>query len=265
MLTAALLATGAAHAQTSPIEDLPSEMVQQLGRAMYEQDAYAAQATDLLFREKGGPERLAQEGLRGDWVVTRVKDSTLVRFLRDSNGKALAAYEVVFPQGQLPYLRRPADGRVSEAALAQLRARRLAMEQVRDECSQRYNTIALQRGPDANFLVYAMAATSDPSQIVVGGHYRVTVTPDGRKVVKTEKLFRSCLNLPAANNAGAIPWLTHVVSARPLETHVFMSLAYGRPFYVRAGTSAWKVDKGLLTPVELPKQQAKAGPSSPPQ
>jgi len=241
-----LLAAGTLRAETPPVEDLAPDLVPALGRAMYDQDRYAAQATELLFREKGGPQRLAQEGLRGDWVVTRVKDSTVVRFLRETNGALAVAYDVVFVPGQLPYLQRPADGRVSEAALAQLRARRLAVEQVHEECSERYNTIVLQRGPDANFLVYALAATSDPAQIVIGGHYRVTITPDGRKVVKSEKLYRACLNLPAKNDNGAVPYLTHLVSARPLETHAYMSLLYQRPFYVGVGKSVWKVENGKV-------------------
>ena len=259
-----LVTAGPLRADVRPVEDLPPDMVQALGRAMYDQDRYAAQATDLLFREKGGPQRLAQEGLRGDWVVTRVKDATVVRFLREVNGAMVVAYDVVFPPAQLPQVQRPADGRVSEAALAQLRARHLAMEQVRDECSERYNTIVLQRSPDANFLVYALAATSDPDQIVIGGHYRVTISPDGRKVVKTDKLYSTCLNLPAKNDNGAVPYLTHLVSARPLETHAYMSLLYQRPFYVGVGKSVWKIEKGAVTPVEQPKQaKTAAAPTSP--
>ena len=253
MLAVALLAAGTAQADTRPVEDLPPEMVRQIGNAMYEQDRYAAQATDLLFREKGGPERLEQEGLRGDWVLIRGKDSIVVRFVRETSGGDVAAYDVVFPSGQLPYVRRPTDGRLSEAAAAQLRARRLAVEQVGAGCSENYNTVVLQRRPDADFLVYALAAIADPGQMMIGGHYRVTVTPDGRKVVKAEQLYRSCLTLPASSDASAIPWLTHLVSARPMETHVYLSLLYKRPFYVGVGKSAWRVENGTVALVEKPK------------
>jgi hypothetical protein len=247
------LAVGMAQAQSWSVEDLPPDAVQRLGREMYEQDSYVALATDLLFEKAGGPDRLAQEGLRGAWVVGQAKDATIVRFLKEGKGDTVAGYDVVFADSRPGYVHKPADGRLSEADLAQARARRLAVDQVRERCSERYNTVVLRQTPGGDLLVYALAATADPRQMMVGGHYRVTVTPDGRKVVKVEKLFRGCVTLRTGDAAGAVPWVTHIVSARPLETHVYLSLLYRRPLYVGVDKAVWKIEAGRATLVDQGK------------
>lgn len=244
------LAIGIAHAQPWEVEDLPLDAVQRLGRELYEQDAYVARATDLLFAQTGGPERLAQEGLQGAWVVTRTKGATIVRFIKEAQGETAAAYEVVFRGSSAGRVRKPVDGRLSEADLAQLRARRLALSSVRDRCSERYNTVVVRQNSGGDLLVYALAVSAEAGKMMVGGHYRITVTPDGQKIVKVEKLFRSCLTLRIGDSPDGIPWVTHVVSARPLETHIYLSLLHQRKLYVGAGDAIWKIEAGTISHVE---------------
>ena len=243
----------AAAADETAVRDLPIEIVTKLAAEIYRQDTYAAEATDLLLQGPGGPSALEREGVRGLWVVTG-NDREVIRFVREAPDGFTAAYDVTFLPDQRPVVSRVKNPRLSEAELAQLRARQLARRQVSQPCAQQYNTVALPDGSSGNLLIYALAATDDPNLVLIGGHYRITVSGDGRSVRLVEKLSKSCLALkknevPRGGKLSAL-LATHVVSEFPLETHGYLSLLHKQPLYIRTKKGMWKVDAGEFTLVE---------------
>src|SRR5262249_32181266 len=86
-------------------------------------------------------------------------------------------------------------------------------------------------------LVYLLAGTTQPGEMVFGIHHRVLVSEDGTRVVASTPLSKTALvvsdrNLPAgARPEGA--YVTHLMTDWPLETHVLVSLMHhNRPIYV---------------------------------
>jgi hypothetical protein len=119
-----------------------------------------------------------------------------------------------------------------------------------------YNFEVLDDPDGEGFLVYALAATKDPNEVVAGGHSRITVSKDGTKVESVDRLSRSLLVLPKSGPGGASKakalTMTHVVSPTPVETHVFLSLQHKMPFYVATGEKeVWKVEKGTIKKDDL--------------
>ena len=98
------------------------------------------------------------------------------------------------------------------------------------------------------FLVYALAYSKNPDDVVLGIHYRVSVTHDAKKVKSVEPLSRSALIVKKSAGVppGAAPvgvWGINLVSPTPLETHVYLSLLHHTPIFLRmADHSIWKVD-----------------------
>ena len=91
--------------------------------------------------------------------------------------------------------------------------------------------------------------------IPVGGHYRVSVTADGRTVTHRDALSASCITVPQPDPTQgelAAVFVTHVVSPTPVETHVFLQLQARKAMMVAAGDHIWSIvdgrieDRGLL-------------------
>jgi len=248
-----MFAVLAAAADETAVRDFPIEMVTKLAAEIYRQDTYAAKATDLLLQMPGGPRALESEGVRGLWVVSG-QDHEVIRFVREGSDGFTAAYDVTFLPDQRPAVSKVKDSRLSEPEFAQLRARQLARRQVSQPCAQRYNTVALPDGSTGNLLIYALAATDDPNLVLMGGHYRITVSGDGRNVRLVEKLSKSCLALkknevPRGGKPSGL-FATHIVSEFPLETHGYLSLLHNQPLYIGTRKGMWKVDAGEFTLVE---------------
>ena len=92
----------------------------------------------------------------------------------------------------------------------------------------RYDFLVVDDPDGSGFLVYAMPASS-PSNIVLGGNFRVTVSADGAKAERVDAMANTILPMPKPPKGmeGKKPvWVTmsQVVSNRPLETCVYTSL-----------------------------------------
>lgn len=121
--------------------------------------------------------------------------------------------------------------------------------------SSKYKFEVLDDPDRSGFLVYALAGSKNPNDVVIGGHYRVTVSADGKNVKSVDALSRSFLvvNKKAGVPSGATPgflWMIHLVSPTPIETHVYLSLVHQTPLYVgTADRSIWKVEGGKISKV----------------
>ncbi|HEY0967617.1 MAG TPA: hypothetical protein VGD88_09520 [Opitutaceae bacterium] len=231
------------------IRKFDQSTLEKLGVAIYEQDIRAAAATDVLFTKKIDPEK---EGLRG-WIVEGDDKKMLVRFIREREGHLEAFYDVTFDGKKKPAIAAPKDSRLSDSQLAQFRARSLALKSITRPASQRYNFVIL-RDPESNgFLVYALAATTEANAVMVGGHYRFTISRDGERLERSDELFRSFMvlstkpkDMPPGASLAALT-MTTLVSDMPLETHVYLSLLHRMAFYVGTPDQhVWKVENGKM-------------------
>jgi len=91
-----------------------------------------------------------------------------------------------------------------------------------------YDFLVVDDPDGSGSLVYAMPASS-PSNIVLGGNFRVTVSADGTKAERVDAMANTILPMdkPPKGMEGAKPqWVTmsQIVSNRPLETCVYTAL-----------------------------------------
>ncbi len=216
-----------------------------IGRALYEQDRRAAIAAEILA-DNFDP---AAEGLVG-FITTGTPPRMTVRFVRRSDRGYVAAIDAVFEDLLLPVLRRAEDPRLDVDELAQVEARLVVARDVATRCDGRYNTAVLPDPNGRGLLVYALAATTDPGQVMVGGHLRYSVSRDGRRIERTEPLATSCAvatldDLERAARTGGSEGLAlrTTLSNLPLESHVFLSLIHDLPlFVVGRDLRLWRVD-----------------------
>ncbi len=256
LITAMPCVAGSETNETPGIREFDLETIEELGRNIYERDMYAARATDILLKEVGKPEKLEEEKIRG-WVVRQRKKTVLVRFIKQVGEGFAPAYDITFPspgstgshdEGVLT----KAAGTLSPDESAQFKARQLALKNIPEPFSRRYNTIVLPDVDGKGFLVYAIAATMEPDLILIGGHYRMTVSSDGEKVERVDRLFKDFLvvsksDVPKDKEVAGLG-VSHVVSNMPVETHVFVSMLHNQLlFVVTEGGQLWEIDKGTIT------------------
>ena len=232
----------------SDIRQFDQATIEKLGVAIYEQDIRAARATDILFAKVNDP---VKQGLRG-WIVEGDAKAMLVRFIREKDGLFDAYYDVKFEGTNAPVLLEPENRKLSDAQLAQHKARSLALKNIKKRASKNYNPVVLPDPEGDGFLVYALAATTNADEVMIGGHYRFTISKDGERVERSDELFRSLLVLKIK---GDVPqgsalsgfYAMSLVSNMPLETHVYLSLLHRLPFSVGTPDGRiWWVENGKI-------------------
>jgi hypothetical protein len=237
-----------------------------LGQAIFEQDDYAARATDIILEKVGGPEKLVKEKIVG-WIVVKRGKTVVVRFAKKDDANLRPAYDVTFDSRKKGTLKVAADKTYPENELVQFKARQLAIRNIPKLHSRSYNTVVLPDPAGRGFLVYVLAATDDANKIIVGGHYRFSISEKGDKILRTDPLFKSFLVIDkkeladkaAKEGTKALGYfVTNLVSELPLETHVFLSLTQKLPFVVTAPSgNIWMVDGSQIVKVDDDKEDEK--------
>jgi hypothetical protein len=260
-------------APLQPIREFDLETLGKLGREIYRQDQLAWHGTDALSA-KIGQAQMAAEHCSG-WVVDTSGTEPLLRFVRKAGEAEEAAYDVRFPTDAKPTVSVPENRELTEHQKAIRRAFATATKGFADAnlplcpCRGSYNFVVLDDPAGPGFLVYLLRPKSTNFEIPIGGHYRISVTADGSTVTQIDRLWKTCLSMDkrqAVTSSGKLMavTVTSVVSAKPLEIHVFLSLQENLAVYV--GTSdlkVWAVENGAIRQVNTePKPAAKAGPAA---
>lgn len=218
-------------ADLAPIRRFDVETIEQLGRAIYDQDRFAWVGTDALLEEVSR-DRLA--GMIG-WIVVERDGGHVVRFGQGTMDAPRPFYDVTFSGRADPVVAR-AEGTFNDTESAMFRAVALARTGVTQPCSNRYNSVILPDPDGDGWLVWMFAATTEPDVVMLGGHYRFTVSADGRRIEQADRLSRSCLMMerpPETVDAENVMLTTmHLVSGTPVESQVFVSLSNGIPIMV---------------------------------
>ena len=237
----------------APSEIPVIERAESLGRQIYTQDLYAAQATTLLLAHGLDPIEIGTLG----WITESRRDGCAVTFVGGDSEQWRSVCVVTFTEHAEPNIIL-VDRDLAETQSAMFNARQLALGSIEKSCSDAYNTVVLPRDGEPGWLAYALAATSDPNLILVGGHYRVTVSADGRTVLERRSFTKDCMVLKRPQDMGpdvdvAAYTLGHVLDDTPTEIHVFLSLLYGKPLYVvTADRRFWYIEGGKIRILKRP-------------
>lgn len=115
-----------------------------------------------------------------------------------------------------------------------------------------YDYVVLDDPDGKGFLVYALGSTNNPDEIVLAGHFRVTVSADGAKAEQVDALSRGLV----INNKKQVPpgaeiygmYMIQLVSSKPVETLVYTYRLKGVPIYVTTnpGGEIWKIENGKI-------------------
>jgi hypothetical protein len=233
-----------------------------LGVALYLQDKASAIGTDLMLAKLKTPEGhglggylTLQDGdehgnLLPSWMVTFYSDdeTPLVKYRAHvpmGAGKT-PEFETIDPPRPFP-----------EAALALIRARQAAIKAA-GPFSQPINAVILpagEFGEGNDILIELLAGTKRPDTVVLGKHFRVIVSGDGKQVKSVTALSKGPLELNTKEHGNPVEALmtTQIVTDYPLETHVFASMLSKLPLYVGTSRGIWLVDRDSIK--LLPKTQ----------
>lgn len=220
-----------------PIREFDLDTIGKLGREIYRHDKLAWIATDVLFAQQN-PAKYQAEGGCG-WVIDTTGAEPLVRFLRKPKLATIeeAAYDINFPKDGKPVLTIPTNRMLTEHQIASRAALATAMAPFNKReyplcrvVRGGYNYVVLDDPTGPGLLVYLLRPKDTSDSIPVGGHYRISVSADGKTIKQVDRLSASCLALDKRDSrvpAGGkvVGYVTsHVVSNTPVETHVFVAL-----------------------------------------
>jgi hypothetical protein len=120
---------------------------------------------------------------------------------------------------------------------------------VKDHCAAAYRAVVVRPSfaPNDRIIVYDMGEVPPSQGILVGRHYRVETTLDGKGVLLGEPSMTSCLTLPPTTDASAGIMVTHLLSTTPNEFHVFLSLFHRRSLHIATDSGVWTVDAGKIS------------------
>jgi len=121
---------------------------------------------------------------------------------------------------------------------------------VKDHCAGTYRAVAvmLPGAPKDRIVIYDIGEAPASQGIMLGRHYRVETTLDGKGVLLGEPSTTGCVILPpAAVNAASPDAIAHDLSPAPNEYHVFLSLMYGRSLEVVTEAGRWLVEHGKIS------------------
>jgi hypothetical protein len=122
----------------------------------------------------------------------------------------------------------PARRRARETAIAALKGKLFDIH---------YDYVVLNDPEGSGFLVYALATTQKKGDIVLAGHFRVTVSADGARAERVDALSRTLAiqregqGMPAGSDLVGMT-MVQIVSSKPLETLIYTSNLAKMPIFV---------------------------------
>jgi hypothetical protein len=225
--------------------------LEQLGQQLVEEDAIAARATDAVLTKNIDLKTYNAIG----WVTTGKQGDQRVTFVAEEAGQYYGVFAIPFKKGKAQRGTVLDKVPLTGDTLARFKARMLALNNLKEACSQKHNTIVLDDPDGAGYLVYALVPSIEENTIPVGGHYRFTIDATGEKLERMDKLFESCFDVnKGVNKDGKKPvglFMTHMVSITPVETHVFLSTQNDIMFIVQTpDQQQWEVKQGKITKMQ---------------
>jgi hypothetical protein len=116
---------------------------------------------------------------------------------------------------------------------ARKRARETAIAALQGKLfNARYDYVVLSDPDGKRMLVYALAASHESNQVVMAGHFRVTVSADGTKAERVDALSKTLFFSGPVKTDTVALFLIQIVSNKPVETLIYTSNLAKKPIYV---------------------------------
>lgn len=118
----------------------------------------------------------------------------------------------------------------------------------------RYDYVVLEDPDGSGFLVYALGKGPKPGDVVICGHFRVTVSPDGNKAERIDALSQGLMienknvnhSPPGYRDVGIV--IAQRVSNKPVETFVYANLLLQKDLFVSGpDLNVWFIENGKIT------------------
>jgi len=119
-------------------------------------------------------------------------------------------------------------------------------------CSDDYNySASFRQGKKGReTVIRALPARHEQKLYLLGGFHEFTTPEKGGKMRHFAQT-NTCIELPLPKH-GIGFMVSHLRSDTPTLFHVFQSLSYERPVYVKINSRTWLVDQGRITVVDKP-------------
>lgn len=206
---------------------------EKLGRIIYEKDIAAWVGTDKMLEDLG--QDVSGLPIRG-WVTDKDGNRYRVNFIGVKDGETRIYYQAWTKGKKVKKAKTYKRGiALNTEQMAMWRARQLVAGQKFNQCSQTYNTVVVRRKTEGkhNLYVYLLAASMEPGKIVMGGHYRYSVSLDGGEILSNIAFSNGCMEMP--KDSTTIMFLvTHLKANYPQEHHVFLNLSHNTDLLVNA-------------------------------
>jgi hypothetical protein len=238
-----------ADSRITPARDFDVATVHKLGRAMFDQNQRVTSAIYLMRKRTKAADREGYTTV----VVDPLDTADRVRFVRESAGGPEVFYEVTSPPNRGQVGSAPSSTALTPDELAQYKARQLVLVAVKGRCFKQYWTVALKDETGA-WLVWAIGVKDDSDEMTMSGHMRFTVSADGTSILRREALSLDCVFMDARETPRrrlANLMVAHLLSDRPNEGHVMLSLFVRVPVYVvTANRQTWVVQAGTMYTIQ---------------
>lgn len=183
----------------------------------------AMKATDMLLAHALDASKL------GVYVAEKTGGTWTVYFGRVIGERAAfeAAYVYSCPENSPQKMKAvPVPGIPVEVA-QRARAVSAALKAIEFDAKGLYNT-SVFREEDGTLTVYLLPGNKNPDIVLLGGDFKVMLSPDGSQVIKKFPLHRTMLEISVAPKEGkpAGAFHTHILDDIPTETDVALVLLY---------------------------------------
>ena len=226
---------------------------EKLGRIIYEKDIAAWVGTDKMLEDLG--QDVSGLPIRG-WVTDKDGSRYRVNFIGVKDGETKIYYQAWTKGKKVKKAKTHKQGiALNTEQMAMWRARQLVPDKDFKRCAQTYNTVIVpfDDAGEEKLYVYLFASTTDPTKIVMGGHYRYTISADGQNILSNMPFSNACMELDKNPNAVGIV-VSHLRTNYPHEHHVFVSLSHKLDLYVGASKVdlMYKIHKGKIKETSEP-------------
>ena len=235
--------------EPKPIREFSIETIEKLGSELYFRGGLLFNASDLVSKKFPEIEKMNFAGTIADVA----KEKSKVYFLRSSDEHGIKqGYVVAYDHKKEEFsVEAKLDDPVPEKIKLRNTAKQTAIEAIPGFYDRPYNFVVLDDPDGEGFLVYSIAGAKSEKEIVIGGHTRISVSPDGKKAEAVDALYNSLLILKSETSEDeevVAAMMSHVVSNTPVETHVFQSILHDREFWVITNDAMqWKIKDGKIS------------------
>jgi len=233
------------------IREFSVATLERLGNEISHRDAIAARASEIVLETQPAARALKARG----WITELRKDGDIVYFIAETPSGKCLSYTVTFHGSAKPEVQDRRGQPLPSDVAVRFKALQTGTRALRGKLYNiDYNFEVLNDPDGSGFLIYALGATRKTSEVVLAGHFRVTVSSNGEKAERVDPLSEGVMvddknanHSPKGYHDVAV-FFNQVVSNKPVETFIYTSRLLGKDIFVGTpGGKVWCVRNGRMT------------------